>query len=268
LGSFVWSSVLTDTSHGLTSILTETVFSAKKGFAEDAKSSDVLYSLFSFQSADLQKQLTDYYTKATKDTLKLSHPEDFYAPSTYAGYHTTVVHDQLLPLTNIGQAVNKIFSVEKLNSLFRAFQARILQLFILIGLIFLLFRRSFTKKISTEYLAFSIGSGLIVMAVVVLPFLSVEYGLLRAFQQALMVLGIFIVIGSLAIIPGEVNLLNDIYPSLVRKNSYVYLGYSNVVLKEAAVSYNGNTILYTYPLEFLDQNKDLVYNNGGSRIYR
>jgi len=196
------------------------------------------------------------------------------------------------------------------------------------------------------------------MAVVVLPFLSVEYGLLRAFQQALMVLGIFIVIGSLAIIPGryvykllfassvaiimmlsgiglipqllggyypqlhlnnagtyydvfythrseimgidwlqklisshdnlevqsevqtdrfavgrvtnpgEVNLLNDIYPSLVRKNSYVYLGYSNVVLKEAAVSYNGNTILYTYPLEFLDQNKDLVYNNGGSRIYR
>lgn len=357
-GSFFWSSVLTDTGHGLSSTLSESFQSIRQGFSEDSKSADVLYSLFSFQSADLQKQLTAYFTKATGDALHVSHPDDFYPASSYAAYPIKVVSDRLNPLTNLGTEISKFVSVEKINFLFRQFQARILQLLIVIGIGFLLFRSSFTKKISPEYLALSIASGIIVMAVVVLPFLSVEYGLLRAFQQSLMVLGIFIVIGSLAIFPGryvyklifasllalfmmlsstgvipqltggyypqlhldnagsyydlfythkseilgmdwltsqiestpgldiqsevqtdrfaigrvgteeETNLLNDIYPSLIRKNSFVYLGYSNSVNHTATVSYAGNSITYSYPIKFLDQNKDLLYNDGGSRVYK
>jgi uncharacterized membrane protein len=358
LGSFLWSSILTDTSHGLTKTISESVHSIWSGITEDSKSADVLYSLFSFQSVDLQKQLNNYYTSIKKEALSQSHPSDFYDPSTYGNYQAKVVGDQTLPITVIGQTLNKFFSIEKFNFFLRQLQARLLQLFVLIGLIYLLFRRSFTKKISTEYLAVSIGSGLVVLAVVVLPFLSVEYGLLRAFQQALVVLGIFVVIGSLVIIPGrylykiifslslaivmmlssvgiipwitggyysqlhlansgsyydlyythkaevlsaywlsslvssdpkletqsevqtdrfvagrvgiikEANLLNDIYPSLIRKNSFVYLGYANAIEHRTTVSYSGNSITYNYPVEFLDQNKNLIYNDGGSKIYK
>jgi uncharacterized membrane protein len=357
-GSFLWSSVLTDTSHGLVRTLSESLFNAKQGFSEDAKSADVLYSLFSFQSVDVQKELSAYYFKAHEKAVTVSDPSEFYAETTYSQYQVNVVGDHLLPLTGFGSWLNQFVSVEKFNELFRSLQARVLQLLVVIGLGFLLFRKTYSKKISPEYLAISLGSGLIVMAVVVLPFLSVEYGLLRAFQQALMVLGLFIVIGSLVIFPGrylykilfasclalfmmmssvglipqllggyfpqlhlnnagtyydvfythrsevlgvswlqglvgqdkkadiqsevqtdlfaegrvtsiqEVNILNDIYPSLIRRSSYVYLGYSNAVLNIAAAGVNGDTLLYAYPIDFLDQQKNLIYNDGGSRIYK
>lgn len=357
-GSFLWSTVLTDTSHGLVKTLSESVLNARQGFSEDAKSADVLYSLFSFKSVDVQKELTDYYSKARDKAVSVSEPDSFYNPSSYLGYTTKVLGDRQLPLSDVGSWLNRFFSVEAFNTLIRSFQARILQLLVIVGLFYLLFRKTFSKKISPEYLAVSIGSGLVVMAVVVLPFLSVEYGLLRAFQQALMVLGLFIVVGSLVIFPGkylyklifasslalfmmsssiglipqflggyspqlhlnnagtyydvfythrsemlgaawlenvlnideqsgvrseaqldlftlgrvhstvETDLLTDIYPSLVRKDSYVYLGYSNSVLHISAASVNGDTILYNYPIGFLDTQKNLIYNDGGSRIYR
>ena len=66
----------------------------------------------------------------------------------------------------------------------------------------------------------------------------------------------------------ELNAMNDIYPGLIRRDSYVYLGYTNVVKSQASMVFDGNLLTYTYPLDFLDQNKDLVYSNGTARIYK
>ncbi|HSW81070.1 MAG TPA: DUF2206 domain-containing protein [Candidatus Saccharimonas sp.] len=63
------------------------------------------------------------------------------------------------------------------------------------------------------------------------------------------------------------DLLNDVYPGLVRKNAYVFLGYATVSKQQATVYYNGKLISYSYPIQFLDDNKNLIYNNGGSRVY-
>jgi len=193
----------------------------------------------------------------------------------------------------------------------------------------------------------------------VLPVLSVDYGVLRSFQQSLMVLDVFLVAGSLTLIPRlaetrrilfasvlalgffvsstgmltqalggydpqlhlnnsgtyydtyyvhpeelagmawltqkdvgtvdanvqsevetyrytftdsksllRIDRLNDIYPQLVRQDSYVFLGYTNVRKQLATVSIDGDLVTYHYPLNFLDANKDLIYDNGGSRVYR
>jgi uncharacterized membrane protein len=67
---------------------------------------------------------------------------------------------------------------------------------------------------------------------------------------------------------GTLGTLDDAYPGLIRKDSYVYLGYTATVKHEANIFYNGDTITYEYPVEFLDQQKNLIYSNGGSEIYR
>jgi len=66
----------------------------------------------------------------------------------------------------------------------------------------------------------------------------------------------------------QFDLLNDIAPPLVKKNSYVFLGYNVVKNDQATIYYNGALITYKYPMKFLDDNKNLLYNNGGAKVYR
>jgi hypothetical protein len=61
---------------------------------------------------------------------------------------------------------------------------------------------------------------------------------------------------------------NTILPATVQKNSYVYLNYANIQTMRDTVYYGGATLNYMYPLNFLDENKDLIYSNGKSRIYK
>ena len=210
-----------------------------------------------------------------------------------------------------------------------------------------------------DFYLLAAASLLVVLFQAVLPVLSVDYGVLRSFQQSLMVLDVFLVAGSLTLIPRlaetrrilfasvlalgffvsstgmitqalggydpqlhlnnsgtyydtyyvhpeelagmawltqkdvgtvdanvqsevetyrytftdsksllRIDRLNDIYPQLVRQDSYVFLGYTNVRKQLATVSIDGDLVTYHYPLNFLDANKDLIYDNGGSRVYR
>jgi uncharacterized membrane protein len=59
-----------------------------------------------------------------------------------------------------------------------------------------------------------------------------------------------------------------IFPQTMERNSYVYLIEDNVLQQEAFYIYNSNLLEYNYPLSFLDTNKNLIYNDGGSRIYQ
>ncbi|HKX73565.1 MAG TPA: DUF2206 domain-containing protein [Candidatus Saccharimonadales bacterium] len=67
---------------------------------------------------------------------------------------------------------------------------------------------------------------------------------------------------------GELNTLDDVYPGLIRKDSYVFLGYTAATKHQVTIFYNGDTITYEYPVEFLDNNKNLIYSNGGSKVYK
>ena len=100
--------------------------------------------------------------------------------------------------TSIGRALSSIgINPFTLNSFLRNFIARALQLLAVLGvlLVFLGWRKS--PRVTAEHVYIAIGSLVLLVASVVVPILSVDYGLLRMFQQALFVLAPLIIIGAL-----------------------------------------------------------------------
>ncbi len=67
---------------------------------------------------------------------------------------------------------------------------------------------------------------------------------------------------------GNVYSVDGIIPSTIRINSYVYLSHSNMATGQVMVYVQGAPIYYHFPIDILNQNKNLIYNNGGTRIYR
>lgn len=64
------------------------------------------------------------------------------------------------------------------------------------------------------------------------------------------------------------NLAGDILPSLIGKNNYLYLSYSNINEDITFKPFKGLLLSYTFPNDFFNKNKDKVYNNGGSIIFK
>ncbi|HUC01832.1 MAG TPA: DUF2206 domain-containing protein [Candidatus Paceibacterota bacterium] len=62
--------------------------------------------------------------------------------------------------------------------------------------------------------------------------------------------------------------LTGLLPSTIQKNSYVYLNYTNVKTGNVIQYIDGAVVYYQFPLNFLQDNKNLIYNNGGSEIYQ
>lgn len=64
------------------------------------------------------------------------------------------------------------------------------------------------------------------------------------------------------------GLKRDILPSAIEKRAYVYLGHSNVTNKVILQLFRGKVILYTLPENFLSNNKNLIYSNQYTEIYK
>ena len=84
-----------------------------------------------------------------------------------------------------------------LNSLIRLGAADGEQLFVALGLFALVAVRRLRRQIGREFFYLAVGTVLIVGVITVLPNLSVEYGVLRAFQEALILISGVLVTGSL-----------------------------------------------------------------------
>lgn len=60
----------------------------------------------------------------------------------------------------------------------------------------------------------------------------------------------------------------DILPSTLDENAYVYLSYANVNKNMESNRYKGSIINYSFPMKFINENKNLIYNNGGSELFK
>jgi uncharacterized membrane protein len=60
----------------------------------------------------------------------------------------------------------------------------------------------------------------------------------------------------------------DIFPQVIRKSSYVYLSSSNITEESVFVFLRANIVGYSNPLRFLNGNKNLIYNNKYSEIFK
>jgi uncharacterized membrane protein len=358
--SFMWSAVLTGTSeNSVVRVLRNTVTILKGDSTSDVRSNAVLYSLFSKKEYDPILSFEEYKKQYMIPPSEKNNTDGFYSETAYALEDIAYAKEYQMPPTTFGTRLSSLFGVEvySFNQFVRQSTAKILQVLILVGILFTLYKyQYYSRYINSEFFLLGIGSLGLIFAILIIPVLSVEYGLLRAFQQSLIFISLFAVIGSFVACVGctyktklyvassiavffflsttgvfsqimggyyaQLNLNNsgvyydafyvheseveaakwlkkkmenddtltydvatdlyvynklsylqafqqfqNIFPTNIQRDSYVFLGYSNVNRGISTISYNGNLISYHYPVQFLENNKDLIYSSNGVRIY-
>jgi len=66
----------------------------------------------------------------------------------------------------------------------------------------------------------------------------------------------------------EDNINRNVIPHRISKKDYVYLSYINNIKEMGVFSMNGVKVSYNFPKIFLNENKDKIYCNGGSQIFK
>jgi uncharacterized membrane protein len=182
--------VLTDAESAISGLL----------HSSGARSSTVGYSLLFWRTPSEQQVLNEYTTAALK--VRDHTPATHYIapPSVVSQYHLKALSQPLLPLTAVGRALSDIgIPVAGLNTVIRLAAAQAEQLFVGIGIIAFLFARRFRKQVGWEFFCLSVGCVVMLAVVTVLPDLSVDYGLLRVFQQSLIIIAPVIATGCMVI---------------------------------------------------------------------
>jgi len=64
------------------------------------------------------------------------------------------------------------------------------------------------------------------------------------------------------------KIVKNVLPSIIDKNSYVYSSETNKIRELTFKSYEGDLMSFNFPTEFLNDNKNKIYNNGGSEIFK
>lgn len=354
----LWNGVATHTVNGLGSTFSQAVHGLLG--AADSKSGDVSYSLFGQHTLSASQLLAQYKQSTLTQTGAQRVASGFYPEQVIDKYPVSAVPLANIPVTAAGRSLDSIgLNVSTLNSVMRSGAARLLQIFVVLGLLAAYLSKNRRSRSFTELFALAGAALVIVVLQVVLPAISVDYGVLRAFQQALIVFGPFVTVGSLTILrflsakwsfriafgiailffsslvgiipqvlggyPAQLNLNNsgqyynifythpqgitainwlqaristgpdekgqpevqmdnftyselqtfthlrinnNSFPTLLQKNSYVFLGYPTVAKGQATLADAGDLITYTYPVAFLNSTDDLVYSSNGALIYR
>jgi uncharacterized membrane protein len=173
LATFLWNTQITTTSGGLK----QTVSASVSGLLDhsSAESSDVGYSLLA------------PHTRTPSQLL------DAKAGNSNTG-RVIYTAGPSVPITGLGKIVSHIINVSELNNLLRQFCAKILQILLIIGIVVLIIRlKKQNNPQNVTILALSLGFVVLLVMQTVLPQLSIDYGTLRFFQQALVVLSIPII---------------------------------------------------------------------------
>jgi uncharacterized membrane protein len=194
LFAFVWQSPLTHTGGNVAQIAGDVVKSVTGSKVSDSRSGDLSASFIN-GNVDPAAQVREYAKVAPAGRVE---GQTYYPDGVVNQFPLAPTTEERASLTAVGRELNSLgLSTYSLNSALRGGSAKIMQILLLLGLVGLLIRRprSWGVRWDPEYQMLCVGALGIVGAIVVLPFLSVDYGLLRAFQQTLVVLSLPIVMG-------------------------------------------------------------------------
>jgi uncharacterized membrane protein len=169
------------------------------GDSSGGKSLDVNYSVTSVGGGiSVTDQMAKYRAQLQHDVG--AHPTEhgYYSTSVVARYSTPAVPAALLAPTKVGQELQKArINPNRLNSILRSLMARLLQVLAGLGVVLVFFGWRRSPRVTAEHVYLAIGSFVLLGGSVVLPVLSLNYGLLRMFQQALLVLAPLVIVGVL-----------------------------------------------------------------------
>lgn len=193
-----WTVVAAHASSGFTTNLSST-FDAFIGTGAGGRSSDVNYSVLSQAGISTPAAQLDAYRRQVEHQVGPDPVAAGYYPTAVLDHFATSPGPTLRSVPNaLGHLLSTVgLSAGSLNSAFRSVIARLLQILSAVGVVaaFVGWRRS--GRLTPEHALLAFASLIILGLDVILPVLSVNYGILRMFQQALLLLAPIIVIGML-----------------------------------------------------------------------
>jgi uncharacterized membrane protein len=358
-GSLLWNGALTHTDTGIFSV-GKTALETITTSSGSPRAQETGYSVIGSKGQTPQQLLDDYAyfefkeRAATPGTASLNYPL-----SEVAKHSVAYRPETTLPDTALGRFIAQSgVEPSTVNDAFRQGSAKILQVFVLVGLVAVVFgKRRWLISVDSEWILLACAALALLLLTVAVPSVSLDYGVLREFQQVLILLAPLVVIGSLTLLsplggrwafrigaalaiaffisltglmpqltggyPPQLNLNNaglyydvyytqpqeidavrwlaaatratpgnepvfqsdlltylrlrvyaplgltsEFYPTLWRKDAYVFVGTPTLQRNVATVSFSGDILTYKFPLALLGQEKNLVYSSNGVQIYK
>lgn len=195
--TFLWVGVVTRTS-GEVQKTYNLVSASLTGEDNGSLRPDTLYSIFGGEKTDPQSVLDRYIADSQRLSEDGRRSGENYPLSDVERYPLTAVPPELVPLTTLGKAVERRgFDIAAVNELFRNWSAKILQIFIAVGLVVVVLRRARGFRPSAEFVAGAVANVTIVAIQVLVPYAAAQYGVFRTFAQALFWLAPFLAVGSI-----------------------------------------------------------------------
>lgn len=181
--TFMWYAQITATSGGLVDTFRKSFANIPQFFSNDNKSADTSGALF-FAGGKTQVQLYQSYLTTSQSKVAKAAQDD-----------STLVGDDL-PLTSIGKIARSVGIDPSFITAWRQDFARILQLLALLGVWYVTYKllRGKTEILGSDFTCLGLAGIILLGLILLLPILSMNYGILRAFQQGLIFLLIPMVI--------------------------------------------------------------------------
>jgi uncharacterized membrane protein len=200
LSTFIWVSPVTNSGGHLLDTATESISKLLHGGGDDEGSSDLGYSIIPGQTTPDSVRLQDF-ADTIVEQREANTQASWLLPLTQGIEEPTSTSMSLDPLTGVGRVINVVFPVQTLNTMLRLGSAFALQVLLVVGLLALVLRRAAgVRDLPDQTRAMMVGSLAGVAMVVLVPGLSGEYGVLRAFQQGFVLLAPVVVIGAMTLL--------------------------------------------------------------------
>ncbi|MFJ8043010.1 hypothetical protein ACIRBX_21200 [Kitasatospora sp. NPDC096147] len=196
--ALLWAGPVTHTNGQLG----RTVAGVVKGLVDPGSvksgSSDTGYSVFGGGRVSPEQRITDYRSASVEWTAADRAAGELLPMATVDAYKTGLAPVEELPPTAAGRALEAVgVSVSGLNSLLRQGAAQLLQVLLLVGVVVAFRARRRIFQPVRDQLTLTVGAVTVIALLTVVPQLSVDYGVLRAFQQGLFVFAPFVAAGTL-----------------------------------------------------------------------
>ncbi len=201
--TYVWNNLYTHTSSHADSVIAEVVGSLF--VHSNVRSGDLSYSIFFPPSKkDPKQEIQDYIKSVEQGAGSTSsgkaNTNQFYSKSITDNYPSYPLSQEQLPPTPYGKLLSSFgITVFGGQAALRSLSASFMQIFVFIGLLALFFLKN-KQPFDLQYLLLCAGALFLLALITVLPDLSIEYGVLRMFQQLLFVLSLPIVLGFSSIL--------------------------------------------------------------------
>ncbi|WP_157436378.1 DUF2206 domain-containing protein [Actinospica robiniae] len=353
-----WAGPVTGTAGQLLSTVS-VAFQEMTGAISGSASSGTAYSIFGAANESDAQRLGQYRDASITESAPWR-AQGGLPLSLVDQYDMSYVKPSVLPLTGIGKRLQSAgVDVQSTNGLVRDFAAYLLQAMIFIGLLAAWLRYRPASGLTRDQVTLTFGGLLMLALVTVIPQLSVDYSILRAFQQGFFFFAPVMAVGMMWLLswlkrgavpvccaviaalmldltgvvpratggyPAQLSLSNsgeyydiydptvaeeqgatwledhiakgtdpsgvsiqtdeftynrlltllagngiisdNLYPTLLEKQAYTFVGAQTVEKHQATIFYQGDLVTYRYPITLLHSVYNEIYSSDGVEIFQ